>query len=43
MQLKNNASLLAEAQGIYLANPFLALRYLQPSPSWEESFSLQKG
>lgn len=43
LQLKNNTSLLAEAQGVYFANLLLALQYLQPSLSWEESFSLQKG
>lgn len=31
LQLKNNTSLLAEAQGVYLVNLLLALQYLQPS------------
>lgn len=43
LQLKNNTSLLAEVQGVYLVNLLLALQHLQPSLSWEESFSLQKG
>lgn len=42
VQLKNNPSLLFEAQGIHHENLLLALQYFQPSLYSEESCPLQK-